>query len=114
VPGDRHRLVERGDLEGQDAWEDRDALARDGVLDEQVLAHAAERATAADDARQRGLQVDDDPVAGLKAATSTPTSASSPAGSCPSGIAAICPSGASGDARPDPTPRSRQPGTSPY
>jgi hypothetical protein len=37
VPGDRHRLVERGDLEGQGAGEDRDALACDGVLDEQVL-----------------------------------------------------------------------------
>ena len=47
VPGDRHRLVERSDLEGQVIREDRHALARDGVLDEQVLAHAAQRAAAA-------------------------------------------------------------------
>jgi hypothetical protein len=60
-------LVERGDLEGQGAGEDRHALARDGVLDEQVLAHAAQRAAAADDAGRRSLRVDDDSVAGRQA-----------------------------------------------
>ena len=44
----------------------RQALADDRVLDEEVLAHAAKRTTAPDDARGRGLRIDDHVVAGLQ------------------------------------------------
>src|SRR6266545_2659060 len=65
VAGDGHRLVEGGDVEGDGVREDGDALADDGVLDEQVLAHAAELAAAADDSGGGGLRVDDYAVADL-------------------------------------------------
>jgi hypothetical protein len=67
VAGDGHGLVEGGDVEGDGVREDRDALADDGVLDEQVFAHAAELAAAADDPGGGGLRVDDHAVADLEA-----------------------------------------------
>src|SRR6266508_3612077 len=63
--GDGHRLVEGGDVEGDGVREDGDALADDGVLDEQVLAHAAKLAATADDSGGGGLRVDDHAVADL-------------------------------------------------
>jgi len=65
VAGDGHRLVEGGDVEGDGVREDGDALADDGVLDEQVLAHAAKLAATADDSGGGGLRVDDHAVADL-------------------------------------------------
>jgi hypothetical protein len=50
VPRDRHTLVERGDVVGHRPGDHRQALAHDGVLDDQVLSHGAQRAAAADDA----------------------------------------------------------------
>lgn len=67
MAGDRHGFVECGDVEGDGVGDDRDVLARGGVLDEQVFAHAALCAAAADDAGGDALRVDDDAVARLEA-----------------------------------------------
>ena len=96
VQGDRHGFVERGDVVGRRIGDNRQALAHHGDLDDQIFAHAAQCAAAANGAGRGGLRVTTTRSPTFRPVTSAPTSTISPAGLWPSGTAVIWPPGPNG------------------